>query len=380
MGNKLKNLFTQQDSYEFKIHFTNLDTSNEFWDKLKLLLTDPKTNDFSVQGKNIAEITSFRKTPVGNHFLNNTTNIDHITCLYPIEPFICSISYNKQSYEVVFRRFVKTTGVFFDNDPESIIYFSFCHASNSKYIEFHWKINFEKASSYKQLATEAEAYYYLLIKITNPSTNVASEKLKENILIFYRLIQSFKRIVEVEKKLGKNFSPSKCVHSKNEMSKFEYIYQALVKEVPIRDDISYKNISSTIHKSVPLPMIGTKLLLQHDLAEIISIAEENISLYTMQFYFNAVVSSIEEENKNNNMTVFIGTEEEPLYSVKKTYLSSSNAPKMTGDITNLVLPIMKAKTLSELLSDLEKQEIAEVEKLWAESRKKIKLKIQPKYE
>ena len=164
------------------------------------------------------------------------------------------------------------------------------------------------------------------------------------------------------------------------MSKFEYIYQALVKEVPIRDDISYKNISSTIHKSVPLPMIGTKLLLQHDLAEIISIAEENISLYTMQFYFNAVVSSIEEENKNNNMTVFIGTEEEPLYSVKKTYLSSSNAPKMTGDITNLVLPIMKAKTLSELLSDLEKQEIAEVEKLWAESRKKIKLKIQPKYE
>ena len=98
-------------------------------------------------------------------------------------------------------------------------------------------------------------------------------------------------------------------------------------------------------------------------------------MYTKQFFFNAVVNAIEKEDETNNKIVFTGTDEKPLYSVKKYYLSSSDAPKLTGDITEYVLPIMNAKTLSEILSDLEKQERTEVEELLKKGRKNIKLKF-----
>lgn len=375
MGNKLKELFNRQDSYEFKIHFNSPEIGNEFQSNLKKFLTDPQNNYFSVQGENIAEVDIFKKTPGGNFPLNSTPNIDKIACVYPEEPFICSISTNEEVYKIAFHRFVKEGGVLFENDPESIIHFSFYHASNSEHIQFHWKINVDKASSYSQLAAETEIYYYLLIKIANPSMDVIPEKFKENIVILYRLSQSCKRIIEVEKKLKKNFSPSKSICSENEMSKFEYIYQVLVKEEPVRDDISYKTVSSTVNKSVSLPKVGTKLLFQHDLTEIISVAEQDISLYTMRFYFNAVVNDIEENDQNNNKIIFTGTDKEPLYSVKKAYLLSTNAPNMTGNITDLILPIMKAKTLSEILSDLENQERTEVEELLKKGGESIKMEI-----
>ena len=113
-------------------------------------------------------------------------------------------------------------------------------------------------------------------------------------------------------------------------------------------------------KTAPSFEIGTELLLQHNLTEIISVAEEDIALTTMQFYFNAVVNDIEIGDENNKI-IFTGTDEKPLYSVKKSYLTSSDMPKMTGDITEYVLPIMNAKTLSEILSALANQERTEVE-------------------
>lgn len=98
-------------------------------------------------------------------------------------------------------------------------------------------------------------------------------------------------------------------------------------------------------------------------------------MYTKQFFFNAVVNAIEKEGETNNKIIFTGTDEKPLYSVKKYYLPSSDIPKLTGDINEYVLPIMEAKTLSEILSDLEKQERIEVEELLKKGRENIKLKF-----
>ena len=81
MGNKLKELFNRQDSYEFKIHFNSPEIGNEFQSNLKKFLTDPQNNYFSVQGENIAEVDIFKKTPGGNFPLNSTPNIENCVCL-----------------------------------------------------------------------------------------------------------------------------------------------------------------------------------------------------------------------------------------------------------------------------------------------------------
>ena len=155
----------------------------------------------------------------------------------------------------------------------------------------------------------------------------------------------------------------------------ELLYQAIVKDIPIKENISYANISFPVDSSVYLPNIGTTQLLHYDRVETVIIDNQKFSLYTKQFFFNAVVNAIEKEDETNNKIVFTGTDEKPLYSVKKYYLSSSDAPKLTGDITEYVLPIMNAKTLSEILSDLEKQERTEVEELLKKGRENIKLKF-----
>ena len=360
MGNKLKELFKKRDPYGFTIHFNDSEADTDFQTKLKGLLTNPKENHFSVQGKKIANIDTFIKPPEGNYPLKDTTNVDKIECSYPAEPIVFTVFYEGQSNNIIFHRFVKTNGTFLESVPESAVYFSFYKPSGSEQVQFHWEIKFEKASSYAQLAKESELYYYLLIKWINPTIDIIPEEFKESIVILYRLAQACKRIVETEEKLGIHFSPSKCTHSDTEMSKFEYMYQTLVKGAPIRDDKSYENVTSTVEKTAPSFEIGTELLLQHNLTEIISVAEEDIALTTMQFYFNAVVNDIERGDENNKI-IFTGTDEKPLYSVKKSYLTSSDMPKMTGDITEYVLPIMNAKTLSEILSALANQERTEVE-------------------
>ena len=373
MGNKLKELFKKQDPFGFTIRFKDSESATEFQTKLRELLTNPKQNHFSVEGKKINDIDRFRKPPEGKYPLENTSNsnIDKIECYYPAEPIVFTISYEGQSNSIIFYKTAKLGGTFLRNDPESIINFSFYRDSGSKQVQFHWEFKFEKASSYAQLAKESELYYYLLIKWINPTINVIPEELKESIVTLYRLALACKRIIETEEKLGIHFSPSKCTHSDTEMSKFEYMYQTLVKETPIRDDQSYENVTSTVEKSAPSFEIGTELLLQHNLIEIISVAEKDIALNTMQFYFNAVVNDIEIGDEDNKI-IFTGTDEKPLYSVKKSYLTSSDIPKMTGEDT---FSIMTAKTLSEILSDLEKQERTEVEELLNKGGGEIKLEI-----
>lgn len=378
MGNKLKELFKKQDPYGFTIHFNDSEAASEFQTKLRELLTNPKAspkeNHFSVQGKNIADAEIYQNPPEGKYPLKNISNIDKISCSYPVESIIFTISYHGQTNSIIFYKTAKLGNIFLQNDPESIITFSFYKVAGSEQVQFHWEIKFKKASSYAQLAKESELYYYLLIKWINPDINIIPEEFKESIVILYRLAQVCKRIVETEEKLGIHFSPSKCTHSDTEMSKFEYMYQTLVKGVPIRDDKSYENVTSTVEKTAPSFEIGTELLLQHNLTEIISVAEEDIALNTMQFYFNALVNKIEIGDENNKI-IFTGTDEKPLYSVKKSYLISSNIPKMTGDITQDILPIMNAKTLSEILSALAIQERTEAEEWLNKGRREIGLKI-----
>lgn len=172
-----------------------------------------------------------------------------------------------------------------------------------------------------------------------------------------------------------HFSTINLANSESDTLNIELLYQAIVKGVPIKENISYTSISSPIDPSVSLPNIGTKQLLQCDQVETIIIDKQEFSLYTKQFFFNAVVNAIEKEGETNNKIIFTGTDEKPLYSVKKYYLPSSDIPKLTGDINEYVLPIMEAKTLSEILSDLEKQERIEVEELLKKGRENIKLKF-----
>ena len=185
----------------------------------------------------------------------------------------------------------------------------------------------------------------------------------------------FERIQKLESAFNTHFSTINLTDSENDTLNIELLYQSIVKGIPIKENISYTDISSPVESSVSLPNIGTKQLLQYDQVETIIIDKQEFSLYTKQFFFNAVVNAIEKEDETNNKIVFTGTDEKPLYSVKKYYLSSSDAPKLTGDITEYVLPIMNAKTLSEILSDLEKQERTEVEELLKKGRKNIKLKF-----
>ena len=371
MGNKLKELFKKQDPYGFTIHFNDLNIAKDFQKKFKECQTDPRKNSFSIKKEKLAEISRYRKTPEGNFPEDNITNVCEIMLFFPGEAIQFKIFYEGQFYNISFNRFKKGNKTYIENDPNSIIHLSFYNISNSKQIQLHWRINFNKASSYIQLAKECEVYSHLLIKLINPTINVIPEEFKENIVILYRLAEACKRIVKIEEKLGMHFSPSKCTHSEKEISKFEFMYQTLVKEKPIRDDQSYENVTSTVEKSAPPFEIGTEILLQHNFTEIISVAEKDIALYTMQFYFNALVNNIEIGDEGNKI-IFTGTDEKPLYSVKKYYLPSSDIPKITGEDT---FSIMNAKTLSEILSDLEKQERTEVEELLKKGRENIKLKF-----
>ena len=259
--------------------------------------------------------------------------------------------------------------------PDFPVYFHLAFNTISKQVKIKYEINYSLCNNASEWIRYLSIVISLFLYFTNPEKNDLPEEISSILINLYGIKGFFERIQKLESAFNTHFSTINLTDSENDTLNIELLYQSIVKGIPIKENISYTDISSPVESSVSLPNIGTKQLLQYDQVETIIIDKQEFSLYTKQFFFNAVVNAIEKEDETNNKIVFTGTDEKPLYSVKKYYLSSSDAPKLTGDITEYVLPIMNAKTLSEILSDLEKQERTEVEELLKKGRKNIKLKF-----
>lgn len=372
MANKLKELFLRNDTHFVNFIFKNKHYQDEFYQKIKELYSDLDTECVDISG---IDCINFRQpTNVGEY----KSAHDHVTdtkIFLNNEKIHSTIQTSDDVYTIDLLKINKLHGFILRTLPEFPIKFHLAFNAVSKQMKIKYALNYSLCNNASDWIKYLSIVINLFLYFTNPEKNDLPEEISSILINLYGIKGFFERIQKLESAFNTHFSTINLTDSKNDTLNIELLYQAIVKGIPIKENISYTNISSPVEPSISLPDIGTKLLLQYDQVETIIIDKQEFSLYTKQFFFNAVVNAIEKEGEANNKIIFTGTDEKPLYSVKEYYLPSSDIPKLTGDITEYVLPIMEAKTLSEILSDLEKQERTEVEELLKKGRENIKLEF-----
>lgn len=372
MANKLKELFLRNDTHFVNFVFKNKHYQDEFYQKIKELYSDLDTECVDISG---IDCINFRQPTTVGEYQNSHDHVTDTRIFLHNEKIQSTIHIADEVYKIDLLKINKLHGFILHTLPDFPVYFHLAFNTISKQVKIKYEINYSLCNNASEWIRYLSIVISLFLYFTNPEKNDLPEEISSILINLYGIKGFFERIQKLESAFNTHFSTINLTDSENDTLNIELLYQSIVKGIPIKENISYTDISSPVESSVSLPNIGTKQLLQYDQVETIIIDKQEFSLYTKQFFFNAVVNAIEKEDETNNKIVFTGTDEKPLYSVKKYYLSSSDAPKLTGDITEYVLPIMNAKTLSEILSDLEKQERTEVEELLKKGRKNIKLKF-----
>ena len=372
MANKLRELFLRKSTNFVTLVFKDEKYRKDFNQKMLQLQSNFEAEYVDLDG--VVCINTIQPTPVGKYISSNNQVTD--VRIFPDKEKIHFIVQTpNENYTLDLFKITKSKGSIFSTSPESPIDLHLTFNSINKQLKIKYKINYSLCDNASEWKTSLSAIINFLLYFVDPPRNSPSKEIQSIFFTLYRTKNFFDRVQKLETIFNTHFSTINLTDSKNGTLNIELLYQAIVKDIPIKENISYANISFPVDSSVYLPNIGTTQLLHYDRVETVIIDNQKFSLYTKQFFFNAVVNAIEKEDETNNKIVFTGTDEKPLYSVKKYYLSSSDAPKLTGDITEYVLPIMNAKTLSEILSDLEKQERTEVEELLKKGRENIKLKF-----
>ena len=372
MANKLRELFLQKSTNFVTFVFKDEKYRKDFNQKILQLQSNFETEYVDLDG--VACINSIQPTPVGEYISSNNQVTD-IRIFPEKEKIHFIVQTPDENYTLDLFKITKSKGSIFSTSLESPIDLRLTFNGINKQLNIKYKMNYSLCDNASEWRTSLSTIINFLLYFIDPPRKDPSKEIQSIFFNLYRIKNFFDRIQKLETIFNTHFSTINLANSESDTLNIELLYQAIVKGVPIKENISYTSISSPIDPSVSLPNIGTKQLLQCDQVETIIIDKQEFSLYTKQFFFNSVVNAIEKEGETNNKIIFTGTDEKPLYSVKKYYLPSSDIPKLTGDINEYVLPIMEAKTLSEILSDLEKQERIEVEELLKKGRENIKLKF-----
>lgn len=369
MANKLRELFLRKSTNFVTLVFKDEKYRKDFNQKMLQLQSNFEAEYVDLDG--VVCINTIQPTPVGKYISSNNQVTD--VRIFPDKEKIHFIVQTpNENYTLDLFKITKSKGSIFSTSPESPIDLHLTFNSINKQLKIKYKINYSLCDNASEWKTSLSAIINFLLYFVDPPRNSPSKEIQSIFFTLYRTKNFFDRVQKLETIFNTHFSTINLTDSKNGTLNIELLYQAIVKDIPIKENISYANISFPVDSSVYLPNIGTTQLLHYDRVETVIIDNQKFSLYTKQFFFNAVVNAIEKEDETNNKIIFTGTDEKPLYSVKKYYLPSSDIPKITGEDT---FSIMNAKTLSEILSDLEKQERTEVEELLKKGRENIKLKF-----
>lgn len=372
MANKLRELFLRKSTNFVTLVFKDEKYRKEFNQKILHLQSNFEAEYVDLDG--VVCINSIQPTPVGEYISSNNQVTD--VRIFPDKEKIHFIVQTPdENYTLDLFKITKSNGSIFSTSPESPIDLHLTFNGINKQLKIKYKINYSLCDNASEWKTSLSTIINFLLYFVVPPRNSPSKEIQSIFFNLYRTKNFFDRVQKLETIFNTHFSTINLTDSKNGTLNIELLYQAIVKDIPIKENISYTNISFPVDSSVSLPNIGTKHLLHYDQVETVIIDNQELSLYTKQFFFNAIVNTTEKMDENQYRIILTGTDEKPLYSVKEYYLPSSDKSKMTGDLNKNMLPIMKAKTLSEILSDLEKQERTEVEELLKKGRENIKLKF-----
>lgn len=356
MRNPLKDLFsTDEPQYKLNLKMRDAESHAKLWDAIN----DSTEEERFIELDGIEKIDTYVETPDGKFLVDSSEGEIIEFFIGPsIEnlPFDVETDYGKYTFQ--FERIHKEKQIVVKTKADSPVLLRITHEYNSSKVNATYKSNPQSADNVEALLKIYNATYHFLRKFFKHETG---EEISTLLSTLQNLESYWKRVHEIEKALNIQFAPSEVTDSKEDEGEIEKLYLLIVKNLPIRRNnnevaFTFNGSWDADNKELPNISVGSEMgvvsegELHYDLYGAV------FSIFTVDYFINATVASIENDLENDKYIVrCVGTETRPLYAVQCGYKSESDLPDKDTAFSKDMELIKKSKTFNELMDEMQNE-------------------------
>lgn len=340
MGNKLKELFSDQEMYDAKIEFDDATKYEEFCQALKRV-----SSEGTVEQIDGVKAVTTKAIDGNNSYLENNESLVSNMVIglcprkisIPVEIDGEKIAYYMNAFDI-------DNGIKLRSLESEIIEFKADYDKNKGKINFTYLTHMDMAKSILELIN-AYSKFCALLKVLFKGDIKPAESIIESLTIS---IRHFKMLLELEKTIGITIKPQNIAKETNANWMIEKIYFLLVKHEKIRDNEKLNSIDAV---ETGDETVGTELLASFIKTMDCEIFEETFTMYTVNCIFNAVISEIQVKDDGTKKIMFSDTESKPMYRVFSGFINEKDALIEQGALLENVNSYKNAHQFNELLNN-----------------------------
>lgn len=347
MGNPLKGIFSKEEpKFIGTVTFESEAAKTAFLNAIY----DANEGEKAMEISGVKDIKSF--VEVGKkRYLIDEGEIAVVSIGPHIEHFPFEVNTDYGGYTFELGRIRKETELVVQNSKSEVVYIrmSIPYGQNHP-MSFTFKTNPKHADKMETIVLSYNALRHLILRLFQDNITSDIKKVLDSLL---QLEAYWKRIVEIEKLLNVSFSPANISDSSTDQGNAEKLYLLLVKQRSIRE--SLEDVTTT-HSGEDIQMkltLGTHIGFATRSAVLFSVYGEEVTVYVINVFFNAIVNSIDKSEEDNSYRVrYCGTAAEPLYKVVRGYVTEEEMPTI-DDFGRAYKELSGAKTFNEIMDEVQ---------------------------
>ena len=349
MNNPLREIFNNEDpEYKGKLFFETEAARNEFAQTIGAI----NNSEEAIEIEGIKKIEHYLESGKSKFQLDTHNEIIKLFVYPHCEdvPYEVDTGYGKYIFNL--KRFKKEKEIVLKNDEKDVVHIrvtidNISEGKDKMNFHLNYKLNPKNAENIEDIIKSYNAFQELLKAVTK------SDFRDNNLSTLRKFESQWKRVYEIEKKIGINFNPANINDSVEDRNNIEEIYILLINQLPVR--INLKDMTSKFTPDSSFKKedykIGSEMGLSFTDEARYTVFGETISFVRQNYIFNSVIETMDYNTDINEYTVkYVGTESNPLYSVCVGYLSYDDIPEII-DFNQEYERYSDAKTINEIISD-----------------------------
>lgn len=347
MGNPLKDIFnTEAPQYISTLHFDDLESKKHFID----IMNQASENGEFVEVSGVSKIDNYIKSGNYTQKLNDSGEMIKFFIGPSKEkrPFTINTDYGEYTFE--FESYKTKDSIIAETNKNTDTLYTKMVLHNDGKININFKLEISRAQNVESLICLLNAAYCLIQKMMPDGSYESNTQFK-----MLRGSEEYWKIVrKVEQSLGITFNPQKFSEDSTQMEKDEKsifeVYYLFVEKCMIKQN-NIKNLTIRLNKDndITIPEIGQKIGLSYIDTNQKEFYGEKFDFYLENFIPKAIVSKIEEEDKNTIKIDITGTDTEPLILFYRAYKTKEEIDTLP-DLNQINFD--DVKSLPELIHEL----------------------------
>lgn len=355
MSNKLKDIFSDKMfDLEGEIEFHDNESYKKFFEALQLAQNEGKV----VKLEESYSININCKDNKNTYPILSEQKIDHIIIEPSTKDIVIQLNTKYGEKKVLLKRHYTKNEIIFETDKSEVVYFKIVLKKDSLNNTFNFtcRIQPQPAKTIKDIVEGYNTAITFLEKIFKYEDSQDTFKkysqiydMREN---FLKIEKFFEKLYLVEQEFKLSFEPIKINNEENNVEKLEELYWLIVEKKVIRLNAKLNAVDSSLIVSETQRLKeGSEIDLTFLKELKYTIYDKEISIYTVNFLFHAIIKEIRKEKDNVIKVLYGDIDSQPMYISYTGFKTSDKAEQEMNKIMDHKEDYRNALTVNEYMKN-----------------------------